>query len=893
MDGSCFFHAVHDQLTRLNKIAPSTSELRQQLVEFLGKILPDDPLAFHCTPNYLEHLTSNMTWADAVAVQGMARMLSTDMIIVTSSECSTKVGYLKNIITCVNNEEPIHKATIEQFPERCILLGHLSERHYISLDVKCSDSVTQVTPIAPPKQTSKNNESVADSDCQFHGESKPEDNAEVDMISSSHVFSEGDHDNKPTPACTTSNCNIPVCWSQDQYLEKVKEYPWLHARSGRLGCTTCRDVKNIHTEHSHGCHQATEWVDVKVECYGDTKTAQLMSLRKKICKHRNSSSHIASEKIISISKKKTLQDCISKQHEGQQSKSEKKFRTVYYLMKQGRPFTDMPCIVDLQMMNGLDMGRTLQSDMTASKIVTHIATEMRHKLCDNIVQSGNKFSILIDESTTVSRKSVLTVHMRSTVDSSQKAITFFLDLLELEGTTAQCIMTSLMQCLINHGFTDDVLSKDWICFACDGASVMLGNKAGVASLLLSRYPNLIIWHCSNHRLELAVGDTVEEVAGSNNFRSFFDKLYSLYHASPKNQRELEECCNSIALQCLAIGRVLNVRWVASSLRTIKAVWIQYPALYKHFSDSANDKSRSTKDKSTYEGLRARLTSNQFVSNMGIMYDALVELADVSLQLQRREMTFPAAHNLISRQIRVFSSMANGQYGPHTCEAMKAVKEANFQGVILHQGRKCDVAVQPGQFFLSLSNNLKARMFTLRPIRREDAAMDSEREYEMFLDTIKCLYPENWTSDDFINDNLTQADDKIRQLCQRFRIISQPCVSGYREFKDAEGRQVPPNLRPVITAVNTLVVSTADCERSFSCMNNIMTPTRNSLEIQTLSALLFVSIVAPPTTAFKPAGYVKSWLGKNHTSADDTKARARRTGSASTDSSYYDDVWRLL
>ena len=34
------------------------------------------------------------------------------------------------------------------------------------------------------------------------------------------------------------------------------------------------------------------------------------------------------------------------------------FRTVYKIVKSGRPFTDLPTDIDLQVLNGLDMGRT-------------------------------------------------------------------------------------------------------------------------------------------------------------------------------------------------------------------------------------------------------------------------------------------------------------------------------------------------------------------------------------------------------------------------------------------------------------------------------------------------------------------------------------------------------
>ena len=38
----------------------------------------------------------------------------------------------------------------------------------------------------------------------------------------------------------------------------------------------------------------------------------------------------------------------------------------------------------------------------------------------------------------------------------------------------------------------------------------------------------------NHGLELAVGDAINEVSGTNHFKAFFDELYCLYHTSSRN-----------------------------------------------------------------------------------------------------------------------------------------------------------------------------------------------------------------------------------------------------------------------------------------------------------------------------------------------------------------------
>lgn len=73
----------------------------------------------------------------------------------------------------------------------------------------------------------------------------------------------------------------------------------------------------------------------------------------------------------------------------------------------------------------------------------------------------------------------------------------------------------------HHGFTEAVRKECFVCFDSDGASVMLGSKSGVPAKMVCLIPNVLIWCCINHCLELSVGDAIEEVAGLNQFQSFF------------------------------------------------------------------------------------------------------------------------------------------------------------------------------------------------------------------------------------------------------------------------------------------------------------------------------------------------------------------------------------
>ena len=55
----------------------------------------------------------------------------------------------------------------------------------------------------------------------------------------------------------------------------------------------------------------------------------------------------------------------------------------------------------------------------------------------------------------------------------------------------------------------------------------------------------------------------------------------------------------------------------------------------HVRNAAADSSREAKERAQFSGLARKLTTIQFVQNLGIMHDALTELADVSLMLQKR------------------------------------------------------------------------------------------------------------------------------------------------------------------------------------------------------------------------------------------------------------------
>ncbi|XP_034567279.1 E3 SUMO-protein ligase KIAA1586-like [Notolabrus celidotus] len=588
-----------------------------------------------------------------------------------------------------------------------------------------------------------------------------------------------------------------------------------------------------------------EWVQFKIQASGSSRSTSLASLRNKIRRHEVSRAHKIAQELIEKGEQDLVGNMVKALSETVFAETDSVFRTAYYLAKMSRPFTDHESLIELQEKNGANMGTNLHSRYSSTKIVEHIAKEMQEKIVQSIVTCSSKLSVLIDEATSLSHKSAMIVNLKASVDGGTPEF-LFLELVELESQRAVDIEEALLNCLDTAGFTEEWLQKNWVSFVSDGASVMLGKNSGVATRLTARYPNLFTWHCMNHRLELAVSDAVDEVQAVNHFKVFLEKIHNLYSQSNKNSRELLGAAKELGSQVLKIGRVLNTRWVASSFRSVKAVWTSYEALNRHFENAAGDPTRSSKERQTYRGLACRMQSKEFLCDLGLMYDALSELGNLSQQLQAHSLTLLRADQLLKRTIRVLASFKDSP-GEKLEEALTAQTLGHLGSVPLESNGKLR-PIDAKQFLQSLINNLEKRL-----------SFDGE-----MLHDLSVLDTGNWPS----SPGIRHGEAQVKRLCRRFNLGEEQAVNGMRDFLEHPDSE-PENLKPLMQCMQTIPCSTAECERGFSLMNNICTDKRSTLLLSNVSHLMMISINGPPLTLFEPRKYVKTWL-RTHRSATQTR-----------------------
>jgi hypothetical protein len=125
-------------------------------------------------------------------------------------------------------------------------------------------------------------------------------------------------------------------------------------------------------------------------------------------------------------------------------------------------------------------------------------------------------------------------------------------------------------------------------------------------------------------------------------------------------------------------------------------------LVAHLKSAKVDENRDRTERNLYEGLLRKTTNIDFILDLALMCHVLQELAELSTELQARDITIYSAHRKITSQLKLFDERKTNM-GPYYLEALKAEKSSYLKGVSLEnrQGNRID----PVKFY----DSLRARM----------------------------------------------------------------------------------------------------------------------------------------------------------------------------------------
>lgn len=302
-------------------------------------------------------------------------------------------------------------------------------------------------------------------------------------------------------------------------------------------------------------HLSKEWVCNEIEVANYEKSAAQKNHRKKILKHASSKAHITASKAMQQKRNDRIQRATISCRSHEQKMTEKCVGTAYYIAKENRPYSDNVQLICLQIKNRLDMGKSLHSILSCTKMIDVACIAMKKSLVREIVENENKTSLKVDESTSVAKDPCLIIYLRALINGPPENVC--LSIVELQDQDVNSIKDAILKGLDDYMITDDYLARNLLEFTSDGAPVMKGIKKGVATKLKEKYPQIITWHCLNDRLELAIGDAIKSVNGVNQMEAFFSKIYFIYSQSSKMQRELGNIAGDIDPELRKVGRITD------------------------------------------------------------------------------------------------------------------------------------------------------------------------------------------------------------------------------------------------------------------------------------------------------------------------------------------------
>ena len=331
-----------------------------------------------------------------------------------------------------------------------------------------------------------------------------------------------------------------------------------------------------------------------------------------------------------------------------------------------------------------------------------------------------------------------------------------------------------------------------------------------------------------------------------------DDIYKVYSLSPKNQLQVHAIASELSIEFMKVKKVFDLRWVFSSFTALKAVWRNFPALYKHFCDCAEEQGRSTKEKSRFKGLASKLKSWLMLAELGMLKDAVRVLKTLSLYLQTdKSSVVDVFHYIVNAQQQLLAMKSKpGKSIDKLIKSFDKCGKYKDLEIKKNDSDENKFSSMKSQFLQALHDNLQQRF----------PSTD-------FLSAAQVLNPLFWPEDPV--EKILYGEKEVAYLCKILRYKSELTVPVLLEFTIYKTTNVAKsNLTTLLQDLEVFPISTAACERGFSEMNLQHTEIRNRLDTENVSHLLMISLNGLPLEHWNPTKYVLTWFKQGHRGALD-------------------------
>jgi hypothetical protein len=279
----------------------------------------------------------------------------------------------------------------------------------------------------------------------------------------------------------------------------------------------------------------------------------------------------------------------------------------------------------------LELGEAYCNEKAAKQFIVEIGNHFEDAM-KKILTDAPYFSVFCDGTTdrTETEKELIMIK----VMHDHHPTMMFLRLEEPPNTKSVGIISALDNAFRHFGV--DNWKGKMLGFCSDGASVMMGERNGVATVLKRDSPWLLVVWCLAHRLELAVKDTFKKTYMDTVIENL-TAVYYFYRGSSKRNREANELAEILEEEFLKPVKANGTRWVEHKLLAITKMLTNYSVVISHMMSYAEDVTNKAEDRTKTKGIIRKLLQFKFVYFMYFVKDVLTEISRVSLVFQRDDI----------------------------------------------------------------------------------------------------------------------------------------------------------------------------------------------------------------------------------------------------------------
>ena len=265
------------------------------------------------------------------------------------------------------------------------------------------------------------------------------------------------------------------------------------------------------------------------------------------------------------------------------------FNTAYFVAKEGLSFKKFLRLCKLQTKNSVQLGDNYLTDVACRRFLSTIGEGLKDDLRESF-NLARFVAVLSDGSTDAGILEEEIVYVRFLENGIP--VTRFAGIKSPDKGDAPGIFRAIEDVLGSLKIRDNdtninddaknkylnLIYKKLINANFDGASVMSGHISGVQTRLKEKQHGLVYTHCVAHRLELDVLDSIKFDLYLKEFDDGINKIFKFYYYSPTRRRELRDLAKLFKDEFKQLGRLKNIRWIASRERALKLLEINYKIL---------------------------------------------------------------------------------------------------------------------------------------------------------------------------------------------------------------------------------------------------------------------------------------------------------------------------